>query len=70
MPHDPRMLQGDNPAHRPINWSKILITFVVIAVAGMAVLLFALGINHDRKKQQRHDEAPALLKDHLKLIET
>ncbi|WP_345736162.1 hypothetical protein [Prosthecobacter algae] len=48
--------------------SKILITLVVITAVGAAAFFVAQAVRHDRLKQQLYDEAPALFKDDLKLI--
>lgn len=62
------MLLGNSPSPRRITLSKILITLVVITAVGAAAFFVALAVRHDRLKQELYDEAPALFKEDIKLI--
>ncbi|MCW0217927.1 MAG: hypothetical protein OJI67_06365 [Prosthecobacter sp.] len=66
------MLSGQTPHGRYPNDSgllkKILITILVVAVVGAAILVVTVALSHDKRRQDLLDEAPAAIKENMKLI--
>ncbi len=63
------MLRGTSPPPRRITWGKILITLVVVVAVGAAVLIVSVAVSHDRFKEERLKEVPALYRDDFKLMD-
>ena len=65
------MLSGQTPHGRYPNDSgllkKILITILVVAVVGAAILVVTVALSHDKRRQDLLDEAPVDIRLHSRM---